>query len=299
MQKDINEFLVYLENERRYPKTTIDSYRLDLEIFYSFFNNYSYPNIKKDEIRLFLKHLDKLKYSTSTISRILSTLRHFYDYLLIQNKVTSNIFKSIRNPKKEKKMPNFLQYDELTKIINSIELTTPLDIRNRLIIELLYATGIRVSELTSLKIEDINLKSKEIKILGKGNKERIVFYGDYAKEILDLYLSQARPNLLNHKKNPYLILNKYGDSITRRGIEEIISNIIKKLALKHKVSPHTLRHTFATDMLNNGADLKSVQELLGHSSLSTTQIYTHLTNERLKSVYLKSFPRREEGNSTE
>ena len=179
-------------------------------------------------------------------------------------------------------------------MIDSIDLTTPLGIRNRLIIELLYATGLRVSELTSLKINDINKTDKEIRVDGKGSKERIVFFGEYASKYLELYLSKSRGQLLNKKRSDYLLINNKGDNITSRGIEKIIDDIVKKAALKHNISPHVLRHTFATDLLNNGADLKSVQELLGHSSLSTTQIYTHITNERLRSVYLKSFPRQTE-----
>ena len=145
-----------------------------------------------------------------------------------------------------------------------------------------------------LEINQINYSGREIKVVGKGNKERIVYFGEYCEEILKLYLRNYRNELLNGKRNDYLLLNKDGNSLSSRGVELIINKIIKELALKHNVSPHTLRHTFATDLLNNGADLKSVQELLGHSSLSTTQIYTHITNERLRSVYLKSFPRKEE-----
>ena len=221
-------------------------------------------------------------------------MHYFYKYLEIHNIIDYNPFKSIRNPKKEKKLPNFLQYEELETIINSIKLDNPLNIRNRLIIELLYASGIRVSELVNLKISDIDFNKREIRVLGKGSKERITFYGDYCEEILNLYLDSAREELLQDNKNDYLILNKYGNKITSRGIEGIINKLIDELSIKHHISPHVLRHTFATDLLNNGADLKSVQELLGHSSLSTTEIYTHITSERLRSVYLKTFPRAKE-----
>lgn len=299
MDKYIMRFTDYLKNERRYPKTTINSYERDLRIYMIFLkeNSFDFVNIKRDEIRSFLKYLDDKKLSKNTVSRILSSLRHFYNYLMSINVLKNNPFMSISNPKKDKVMPNFLQYDELEKIINSIELDTPLNIRNRLIVELLYATGIRVSELVSIKISDISFSSKEIKVMGKGSKERIVYFGEYAEEILNLYLKSARPKLVIRGNNDFLLLNNKGDVLTTRGVQGIISNIIKGLALKHHVSPHTLRHTFATDMLNNGADLKSVQELLGHSSLSTTQIYTHLTNERLRTVYLQTFPRKKESNN--
>lgn len=295
MEKTIESFLKYLTQERRYSKKTVEAYQEDLKTYYLFLSEkkISYQKITNDEIRRFLKYLNSKKYSKNTISRLLSTLRHYYNYLITQKIVFKNPFKVIRNPKKDKRMPNFLQYDELEKIINSIELTDEFNIRNRLIIELLYATGLRVSELSNLKIADFNFKTKEIRVIGKGSKERIVFFGEYANEVLLLYLKEARPKL-SKQSNEYLLLNKNGTKLSTRGIELVIEKVIKELSIKHHISPHTLRHTFATDLLNNGADLKSVQELLGHSSLSTTQIYTHLTNERLRSVYLQAFPRKTE-----
>lgn len=293
MKTKIELFVKYLENEKRYPQTTVKSYQKDLEKYENFIkeNNIDYLTINHDEIILFLKDLDNDSLSKSTISRILSAIRHFYAYLLSLDFVSSNPFKMIRNPKKDKKLPNFLQGDEFEKVIDSIDETTDLGIRNRLIVELLYATGIRLSELTNLKLNDINFYNKEIKIFGKGGKERIVFFGEYAEEYLHKYITYSRNNLLGDKKSNYLLINNQGGNLTNRGVESIIEDIIKKTSLKHHISPHVLRHTFATDLLNNGADLKSVQELLGHSSLSTTQIYTHVTNERLKEVYLSAFPR--------
>ena len=296
IEKHIKDFIKYLSNEKRYPETTITSYQKDLDNYSIFIKNknINYKTINKDEIRSYLKYLDELQYSKTTISRILSTLRHFYQYLMINKVVSVNMFKLIKNPKKDKKLPNFLQSDELQKIFDSIDIETPLGIRNRLIVELLYASGLRVSELTNLTLDSINLNNREIRVLGKGSKERIVFFGEYAKKYLDLYLSDSRPLLLDKNKTNILLLNNNGDPISTRGIELVIDNIVRDAALKHNISPHVLRHTFATDLLNNGADLKSVQELLGHSSLSTTQIYTHITNERLRSVYLKTFPRQRE-----
>ncbi len=296
IDKHIKEFMKYLTNEKRYPQTTVSSYERDIKIYKDFINEnkINYITIKKDEIRTFLKYLDEQNYSKTTISRILSTLRHLYAYL-VQNKVIEvNQFKLIRNPKKEKKLPNFLQQDELDKIFDIIPLDTPLGIRNRCIIELLYATGLRVSELTNLNIDDIDMHTKEIRVLGKGNKERIVYFGEYALKYLNLYIDESRPTLLDKNKSKALLINNNGEPLSSRGVEMVVDDIVKKAALKHNISPHVLRHTFATDLLNNGADLKSVQELLGHSSLSTTQIYTHITNDRLRSVYLKSFPRQKE-----
>lgn len=294
MDKYITLFLNYLVNERNYPNdTTAKNYELDLLNYQDFLkeNNLNYLKITKDDIRSYLKYLDKLKYKNSSISRHLSSLRTFYGFLVNEGVIESNIFKSISSPKKKKQLPNFLQYDEVEKMLSVCDLKEPLHIRNRLIIETLYDTGIRVSELVNIKLNDLNIATKEIRVLGKGSKERIVYFGDYEIDILNLYLNQARPKLLKNKSSDYLLLNHLGDRLTDRGVRLIIDDVIKKASLKHKVSPHTLRHTFATHLLNEGADLKSVQELLGHSSLSTTQIYTHVSNERLRSVYLKSHPR--------
>lgn len=296
MEKYIKDFERYLKNERKYPENTITSYLNDLYNYKQYIHDklLNYKIINKDEIREYLKYLDKEKKSKSSISRELSALRNFYTFLLHNNIVDNNPFKNIKNPKKDKKLPNFLQTDELQNIFDSIDMSNSLGIRNRLIIELLYATGIRVSELTSLKLNDIDIHNKEIRITGKGNKERIVYFGDYAKKYLSLYINEARYELLNSNTSNYLLINNKGSALTSRGVELIVNEVVKKAALKHNISPHVLRHTFATDMLNNGADLKSVQELLGHESLSTTQIYTHITNERLRSVYLHTFPRQSE-----
>ena len=206
----------------------------------------------------------------------------------------TNPFRTISNPKKDKKLPNFLNYEEMNKIFESIKTDTPLGIRNRCIVELLYDTGIRVSELVNIKLEDIDKEKQTILIFGKGKKERIVYFGDYLSEILNLYLTKSRNELIKEEQNSYLILNANGKKITTRGIELIIDQVVNEAAIKHKISPHVLRHTFATHMLNGGSDIKTVQQLLGHESLSTTGIYTHITNDVLRSAYLKNHPRSKE-----
>ena len=293
MQKYINQYCEFLKFERKYPDTTIKSYNDDLCDFNIFCKNKNidFLNLKIEQIRGYLKQLDELKYKNSSISRKMSTLRSFYAYLCSKNIVATNYFKLVRNPKKERKLPNYLQYEELENIIRCINTDTSLGERNYLIVELLYATGLRVSELTNIKLKDIDINSKEIRILGKGSKERIVYFGDYALRALQKYINNGRKELLNNNTNDYLFLNKYGNKLTTRGVEGIIDKIIIEASLKHKISPHTLRHTFATHLLNEGADLRNVQTLLGHSSLSTTQIYTHVSMERLRNEYLKSHPR--------
>lgn len=290
---DLKDYLIYLTKERNYSKLTVTSYAKDIMGFNRYLkeHNLSYANIKRDDIREYLKYLDALKYKNSTQSRIISSLRCYYEYLLIKHKINNNPFKLIRNPKRDHKLPNFLQYDEFLKLIDELKMDNDLDVRNSLILELLYATGVRVSELTHIKLNDINYQDKSIRVLGKGNKERIVYFGDYANDMLDKYQSDVRNILLKNKTSDYLFINKNGDPLSAHGVEEVIDKIVQRASLKHKISPHVLRHTFATHLLEDGADIRTVQELLGHSSLSTTQIYTHVTNEHLRSVYLKAFPR--------
>lgn len=292
MDKEINKYLDYLKYERKYSTATVTQNFEQLKKYCSFLNEYklNYLNIKIDDARTYLKYLGNKKYSSSTISNALSILRGFYRYLVTQKKVEVNIFKLIRNPKLEKKLPNYIQSEEYIKILDVIDLTTSLGIRDYMIFELLYATGVRVSELINIEIKKIDFKEKSINVVGKGSKERVVYFGEYAKKALDNYLDNARPFLVK-QKNDYLILNNKGEKITARGVEYIISKTIEKASIKHKISPHTLRHTFATHLLDNGADLRSVQELLGHASLSTTQIYTHVSLERLKKAYQSAHPR--------
>lgn len=198
----------------------------------------------------------------------------------------------ISNPKQEKKLPKVVYPKELEEIFNTPDINTTLGLRDALILEILYSTGIRVSELVNIEIKDINFNSKEIRIFGKGSKERIVLYGDKCDNLLTKYINDVRYKLYNEKySNNYLILSNTGRQINPREIRYIIDNIVNKAGLKMHISPHVLRHTFATDLLNNGADLRSVQHLLGHESLSTTTIYTHISNERLRNVYLHAHPR--------
>lgn len=284
----IEKYNEYLKYELNYSSYTIKEYIRFANEFLKYCkdNNVNFLNIDKDIIINYLKYLDNLKLSNKSISLILSSLRCFYDYLLDNKYVSINYFKLISNPKLEKKLPTFLSYEDIRKVIDSINEEDILSIRNKMIIEVLYATGIRVSELKNIKISDIDFSNKSIKVFGKGSKERVVFFGSYAYDAIKKYLSKRDFN------SEYLVLNNKGNPISVRGIELIINNIIENACIKVHVSPHTFRHTFATHMLNNGCPLKSVQELLGHASLSSTEVYTHITDDYIKGEYLKNMPRK-------
>jgi len=287
----IKYYLEYVVKELNYSEITKDNYERDLIIYKDFLDmkKYNYLYIKKNEIMEYLKYLDSFKYSNKTISRNLSSLRSFYSYLVDINETNNNIFKRIKNPKVEKKLPNYLSSDEIDKIIETLKEDTKEEIRDKCIFELLYATGLRVSELSDLLLKNIDFKEKSIRVFGKGSKERIVYYGDYASSLLEKYM-KVRDGFLIKENTDYLLINKVGTKLSRQSIEGIINRIMKKTLIKHKISPHTLRHTYATHLLDNGADLRSVQELLGHENLDTTEIYTHVSNERLKSEYFKYHP---------
>lgn len=290
MNEYIDKYLEYLLYQKKYSENTITSYEEDLEFFKKYLeeNKINFLKVDYAVIRKFYNYMDNLGFSKSTISRKVSSLRSFYKYLARNNYICYNPFSLTKGPKKDKLLPKFLYYNELEELFNVCKLDNLYGIRDRLILEMLYATGMRVGELESVKINDINFYDNSIKILGKGNKERIVYFGEYAREILDLYLSKRKDRC------KYLFINNHGNKLTSRGISYILNKIIDKTSLNTKISPHMIRHTFATHMLNEGCDLLTVQELLGHESLRATQVYTHITNDRLKDVYLKAHPRNKE-----
>lgn len=289
----LKEFEKHLKNVKKYSINTLNSYLSDINIFISYLNQekINYKNINCDIIRSYLKYLDVNKYKSSSINRILSSLNDYYSYLEKNKIIRYNYFKDINRPRKEKRLPNFINYTEYMNLINTVqkENNEYLKIRNLLLLEILFDTGLRVSEAVNIKISDIDLKNHSLKVLGKGSKERIVYFGDYAVTYLEEYLA-LRKNIKS-KDNEYLFWNKDYQRLTRRGAEYLINAIAKKALLKQRITPHTLRHSFATEMLNNGCDIRSVQELLGHKSLSTTGIYTHVTNEVVRQEYLKAFKR--------
>lgn len=292
MKKLVNEFINYLEYERNYSNNTILAYENNINKFVLYLNDNSINDINNVDysvMRNYLNYLYKLNYTSKSICRHISSLRSFFKYLMSENKIKNNPTTLISNPKVLKKLPKYINYEDIEKILNTPDLKTDIGIRDALILELLYVTGIRVGELVNIKLKDININEKNIKILGKGNKERIIMFGSRALYLLNKYM-KIRNNFIKYD-NDYLILSKTGRQINTREIRYIIDRISKQAGIDMNISPHTFRHTFATHMLNEGADLRSVQELLGHENLSTTTIYTHLSNEKLRKEYLNAHPR--------
>lgn len=291
----LNNFVSYLTNNKRYSSYTITSYQKDTYDYLEFLkkNNIDIKNSNYKIVEEYSKYLYKKKLSKRSIARKYSSIRTFYNYLEKKNILENNVFTLVENPKKEEKLPRFINEYELDKMFE-IPDNSPKGQRDRLILELLYGTGVRVSELVNIKINDIDFNNNSIKVRGKGNKDRYVFYGKYCKEAINNYIKNGRISLLNGQTCDYLLLNRFGKNISVVSIRKILNEIINKCSLDIKISPHVLRHTFATHLLNEGADIMHVKELLGHSSLSTTSIYTHVTNEKIKEVYYKTHPRAKE-----
>lgn len=286
---NVKSFLNYLKVYKNYSELTIKNYYNDLTEF-SIYIKKDLTRVKKEDIKSYLKYLFDKDNSNRTVSRKISTLKSFYKYLKENDVIKSSPALSIKYPKADKKLPNFVHYNELESMINATKKDTFYE-RDDSIIELMYATGVRVSELVNIKLDDIDFETNSIRILGKGSYMRTVYFGEYARDAIFKYMNGLRIKLLNGKESEYLFLNKNGNNITTRGIQKIIDKIVSETEVKTKVSPHTLRHTFATHLLDNGCDLRSVQELLGHKNINTTEVYTHVTSERLKDVYFKSHPR--------
>ena len=290
---NLDKYIDYLLYEKAYSKHTILNYKDDILEYLDFLKleELEYENIVYEDLRYYLVYLkDKKKNSNSSIDRKISALRGFYKYLVNLKILEVNPFDIVSGPKKEKKLPRYIEYNELEELFNSVDISSVIGRRDRLILELLYATGVRVSEMVEIKVSDIDISNRNINIIGKGNKERIVKFGEYCLDAINDYLDNSY-NKLNINNINYLFLNSRGSKLTDRGVRYILDNLIKKTSLNKKISPHMLRHSFATHLLNNGADLLTVQKLLGHESIKATQVYTHVSTDRLKEVYFKSFPR--------
>ncbi|MBR5370513.1 MAG: tyrosine recombinase XerC [Bacilli bacterium] len=291
--KELTDYLDYLKYQKNYSDYTINNYKHDIIEYLEYLSSESldFKSIEYSDIRFYLMYLkDTKKDDNTSINRKLSSLRGFYKYLANEKIVKSNVFSLVNGPKKSKKLPRYFEYNELEELFNVPDTRTPLGQRDSLILEMLYATGVRVGELVNIKVSDIDLGRRNIIILGKGNKERFVTYGEYCEDILKTYLNTGRVSL-NIKQSDYLFLNNNGGQLTDRGVRFILDRLIQKTTLNKNISPHMIRHSFATHLLNEGCDLLTVQKLLGHESIKATQIYTHVTTDRLKEVYYNSFPR--------
>ncbi|WP_284139940.1 tyrosine recombinase XerC [Virgibacillus sp. LDC-1] len=290
------QFMEYLQIEKNASPYTVKYYQNDLETFFLFMEQEGLTELAEIDyrvVRLFLTTLYSRKLSRRSVSRNISSLRSFYRFLERENIVTGNPFVQVSLPKAGKSIPGFLYTEELEKLFEVSDLSSSLGQRNQAILEVLYATGMRVSECQNLKLVDIDFAIGTMFVKGKGNKERYIPFGRFAEAALETYIQDGRKQLIEKSGNTTdaVFLNARGNPLTVRGIRLILNKLVEQASLTIHVHPHKLRHTFATHMLNEGADLRTVQELLGHENLSSTQIYTHVTKDRLRTVYMNSHPR--------
>lgn len=296
LNESMNRFIQYMQFEKNYSQHTVANYKRTIEEFLLFMKQQSIPDfaaVSYAAVRVYLTELHEMNLARKTIARKLSTLRSFYRYLTREEIVDQNPFAMASLPKKEKRLPRFLYDEELQQLFQTAETSTPIGQRNQALLEILYGTGIRVSECSDLSIGDVDFASGTILVFGKGRKERYVPFGSYAQKAVKRYIENGRHQLLakGSVDTDRLFVNFRGGPLTSRGIRVILDDLMKKASLTIHISPHMLRHTFATHLLENGADLRAVQELLGHSHLSSTQVYTHVTKEHLRTIYRDSHPR--------
>ena len=291
-----SEFYRYLEVERGYSEKTVAAYRGDFSVFQTFLNesgNGNYLELDHRDVRVYLAYLNEQGYSRNTISRKIASLRAFYQFLLREEVIAENPFTYVHLKKKNQKLPRFFYEKEMAALFEAVAGEEPLQQRNRGLLEILYGSGLRVSECANLKLGDIDWPGGVLLVLGKGNKERYVPFSEHARGALQEYLTEGRQTLMAKKKqtHSFIFVNNQGNPLTSRGIRYILDQVIKKSSLDSQIHPHMLRHTFATHLLNNGADMRTVQELLGHVNLSSTQIYAHVTKESLQKNYRHFHPR--------
>ena len=291
MERYIEKFINYLKVERNVSKHTVTNYAVDLASFAAFLGDKDIAAVDHLTLRRFLAEMRSKNYAKRTVARKLATLRTFFKFLYREGHIKTNPITAVMTPKLDKKLPKFLDVNKVERLINSPDDKTVPGLRDRAIFETLYSTGIRVSELVGIDSDDVDFISGVVKVLGKGAKERMVPIGDTALTAIRKYLDKRSAEKARAKDKHAVFLNKSGTRLTDRSVRRIVDKYIRVCAIGEKISPHSLRHSFATHLLDRGADLRSVQELLGHMNLSTTQIYTHVTMERLKSVYDKAHPR--------
>ena len=286
---DIKDYINHILIEKKLSNNTKDAYYNDLEKFYNYINKDIY-DVTSIDIRKYINHLSDEKISSKSISRKIVSIRTFYDYLVKNKKIDNNPCEKIESPKLQKALPKTLNEDEINKLLD-FKAENALEYRNKAMLELMYASGLRVSELVNLNVLDINLTDSYVKVFGKGKKERIVPFGDITTKVLDEYINIYRNSLLKGYLTDKLFISSYGKGITRQGFFKMLKDIAKKQCITKDFSPHTLRHSFATHLLHHGADLRSIGELLGHENIKTTQIYTHLSNNKIKNDYDEFHPR--------
>lgn len=296
MDELVTEYMTYLASEKMKSNNTIQSYSSDVLNYLYYLENVKgitdIKNVTTEDVKNYLAYLKKMGYSPSSSSRALSTLKSFHKFLVLEHYIKHNPTLSISAPKLDKKLPTVLSVEEVMMLLNSLNDDTPYNARNRAMIEVMYGTGLRVSELVNLKLNELHLTSKMISTTGKGSKERIVPINDYAAKVLRDYIVKYRPELVkNGKDNNYIFLNNQGQPLSRQSFFLILKRLSKDAGIGKEISPHTLRHSFATHLLEAGTDLRYIQEMLGHEDISTTQIYTHLSKQKIKSVYNSAHPR--------
>jgi len=303
MQAVFNKYVSYLEVERNVSPYTVRNYTTDLLDFFQFLKDKKIDSLKEVDrhtLRDYLSQLMERGFVKASIARKLSAIRSFYRYLLREEIISTSPVATTSSPKLDKRLPSFLTIEEMNRLLEAPDLSTPQGQRDRALLELLYASGLRVSELVSLNLEQVNLETREIRVWGKGSKERMVLIGEPAARALTDYLNQGRLELLGEKVSSALLLNRYGKRLIERRVQRILEKYANIINIGKRVYPHMLRHTFATHLLDGGADLRVVQELLGHASLSSTQIYTHVSKSQAKKVYLSAHPMaQEKGNELE
>ncbi len=291
----IVEYQLYINTEIRLSQNSAISYLTDVIKYCEFLEKnrgiVDPKDIGVDDIRSFLASLSRKHISPASQSRKLSALKSFHKFLVTEKYASINVAKLISNPKQEKKLPTVLSIEEVDALLNSFDLNNPLDFRNKAMVELTYASGLRVSELVNLKISDLHMNMGFINVFGKGSKERIVPINSEAISIIKKYIDEIRPKYCNVKSKDYLFLNQHGYPLTRQSFFLMIKNKAKEVGITKEISPHKLRHSFASHLLEHGLDLRLIQEMLGHESISTTEIYTHINNVKLKEIYLNAHPR--------
>ncbi|SIS37016.1 site-specific tyrosine recombinase XerD [Salimicrobium flavidum] len=294
MWDDFDDFLHYLIVERGLADNTVQSYKRDLKQYLIYLEQKesirNFDEVTRHHIMQYLYTLNDRGKSASTIARLLSSIRLFHQFLIREKKTDKDPSLHIETPKKERKLPKILSSADVEKLLE-LPVTDPLSARNKAMLEMLYATGLRVSELVSLKVSDLHLTMGFVRCLGKGEKERIVPLGEMARESVKAYLSGPRESLVNKKETKELFVNHHGNALSRQGFWKVLKAVAKDVGVTEDITPHTLRHSFATHLLENGADLRAVQEMLGHADISTTQIYTHVSKTRLQDVYRSFHPR--------